>query len=84
MVAAAANHFFSVGDGPDKTRIKLSKTTRSSFTRTDHRLSRPKVDRVNPPPVIGAPVTLEQALNSTTGDFVYVRVAEARPEVTFS
>ncbi len=43
-----------------------------------------KVDRVNPPPVIGAPVTLARALSSTTGDFVYVRVAEARPEVTFS
>ena len=43
-----------------------------------------RVDRVSSPPVIDAPVALEKALNSTTGDFVYIRVAEARPEVTFS
>ena len=43
-----------------------------------------KIDRVQSLPVIDAPMTLEQALNSTMGDFVYIRVAEARPEVTFS
>ena len=43
-----------------------------------------KVDRVNPPPVIDAPKTLANALDFTTGDFVYIRVAEAHPEVTFS
>lgn len=43
-----------------------------------------KVDRLNPPPIISAPAALDNALNSTTGDFVYIRVAAAHPEVTFS
>lgn len=43
-----------------------------------------KVDRLSPPPVIDAPATLETAPNSTTGDFVYIRVGAAHPEVTFS
>lgn len=43
-----------------------------------------KVDRLNPPPFISAPATLDNALNATTGDFVYIRVAAAHSEVTFS
>lgn len=43
-----------------------------------------KLDRLNPPPFISAPATLDNALDATTGDFVYIRVAAARSEVTFS
>lgn len=43
-----------------------------------------KLDRLNPPPFISAPATLDNALNATTGDFVYIRVAAAHSEVTFS
>ena len=42
-----------------------------------------KVDRRNPPSMISPPATLDNALVATTGDFVYIRVAAAHPEVTF-
>ncbi|WP_428114994.1 RusA family crossover junction endodeoxyribonuclease [Candidatus Poriferisodalis sp.] len=43
-----------------------------------------KLDRLRPPPFANTPAIVSDALIATTGDFVFVRVAAADGEVTFS
>lgn len=43
-----------------------------------------KVSRQDPRPIINAPAALSAALGSTSGNFVYIRVAAVGQEVTFS